>query len=336
MSDTKNTKWYFRLWERLASYRMSNMTHRHRLVINIIIEIIFAQNAVAEQSDNTITSPAIIKSIADLLKLAGHVENNSIFSSERLHSISEILSALAWPTAFIVGVVLFKVELRGLIKRVRKVGIAGTSLETEEEVQKKVEASAAAVLSSTTPEPPTTISSDEIRRAAEVGVLSSGLSPEAIRSQIDQISAEYEGVRAQMPSGSARTRQMGAVMAKMRTLARAVFPYRHELVGSPSPGQRLFAIAALQVVPDYNLLGWLATATVKEVPYIQFQALNALMTAVRNAGPEMKPALKRAIDQAKSGLSSADADASRWNLALDVEAELDKIPDNNSIRATVQ
>jgi len=115
-------------------------------------------------------------------------------------------------------------------------------------------------------------------------------------------------------------------MAKMRALGRAVFPYRHELVGSPSPGHRLFAIAALQIVPDYNLLDWLASAISKEVPYIQFQALNALMTAVRNAGPEMKSALKQAINKAKSSLSQADPDTSRWNLALAMEAELARIP----------
>ncbi len=283
--------------------------------------------AVAEQSDSSSVSPELIKSVADLLRAAGRVEDKSLLSSERLHGLAAVLGSIAWPVALIISVTLFRGELRSLIKRVKKFGFAGTSLEAEEEVQKQVEASAAAVLSSPANEPPATITSDDIRRAAEVGVLSSGLSPESIRAQIDQISAEYEGVRAQMPSGPARTKQMGAVMAKMRTLARAVFPYRHELMGSPSPGQRLFAIAALQLVPDYNLLDWLATSVSKEVPYIQFQALNALMTAVRNAGPDMKSALMRALDKAKSSLSLTDPDPSRRNLALAIEAEIARIPD---------
>jgi hypothetical protein len=153
------------------------------------------------------------------------------------------------------------------------------------------------------------------------------LSPESIRSKIEKISAEYEDIRANMPSGSARTRQMSAVMAKMRTLARAVYPYRYELVGNPSPGHRLFAIAALQIVPDYTLLDWIASAVNKQVPYIQYQALNALMTAVRNAGPEMKSALERAAKKAKASLSAADPDSSRWNLALAIETEVARIPD---------
>ncbi len=289
--------------------------------------VTLTDTAAAEQSDKSSVSPEFIKSVADLLKAASHSEDKSLLSPERLHGLAEILGSIAWPMAVIISVLLFRGELRDLIKRVKKFGFAGTSVEAEEEVQKQVEESAAAVLSSTANEPPATISIDDIRRAAEVGVLSSSLSPDSIRAQIDQIAAEYEGVRAQMPSGPARTRQMGAVMAKMRTLARTVFPYRHELISSPSPGQRLFAIAALQLVPDYNLLGWLATAVSKEVPYIQFQALNALMTAVRNAGPDMKSALMRALEQAKSSLSSTDPDTSRRDLALAIEAEIARIPD---------
>jgi hypothetical protein len=325
MSEIGNTNCHFRCQWQSMSYKA-----RHRRLVHPVtaatLWIGSGPSAIAEQSDGPTVSPAVIKSITDLLKAAGHVEDTSLFSSERLHGIAEILGAIGWPAVLILAIVLFRLELRDLIKRVRKVGIAGTSLEAEEEIQKKVEASAAAVLSSPSPEPPASISSDDIRRAAEVGALSAGLSPESIRSQIDQIAAEYEGLRANMSSSPARTRQMGAVMAKMRTLARAVFPYRHELVASPSPGHRLFAIAALQIVPDYNLLDWLAAAVSREAPYIQYQALNALMTAVRNAGPGMKTALKQAIETAKSGLSGADPDSSRRNLALAAEAELARIP----------
>jgi hypothetical protein len=45
------------------------------------------------------------------------------------------------------------------------------------------------------------------------------------------------------------------------------------------------------MIPDYNLVDWLASTTNGEAPYVQYQALEALMVAVRNAGPEMKAPL---------------------------------------------
>jgi hypothetical protein len=278
----------------------------------------------AEQSA---PSPDLIKSLTALLRAAGRIEDTSFFSSERLHAVAEILGAIVWPSVIIVFLVLFRSELRGVIKGIRKLGVGGTNLEVEQEIQEKVDSSAADVLSSPNPPVPAPISSEDIRRAVEVGALSKGIEPEVIRSQIDQISAEYEGRRANMPSGPDRTRQMSAVMAKMRTLGRAVFPYRHELVSSPSPGRKLFAIAALQMIPDYNLLDWLASTTNVESPFVQYQALNALMVALRNAGPEMKDSLYKAIAKAKSGLPSADPDTSRWDLIRAMEKELTRIPD---------
>lgn len=286
-----------------------------------------------EQIDQTVVSPSTIKAIAELLRAAGHVEDVSFFSAERLHGFSEVLSAISWPVVFILTLILFRPELRNLIKKTKKLGFGGASIEAEDQIEKTVDLSAREVLSSPNPEPPRSVSGDDIRRSAEVGALSQEISPEVLRSQIDRISAEYEGIRAQMPSGPARTKQMSAVMAKMRALGRAVFPLRAELVGSPSPGHRLFAIAALQMVPDYKLVDWLALAVTREVPYVQFQALNALLTAVRNAGPEMKETLREALAKAKSGLSQNDPDSSRWELADQIYNEINQMPDTQASRA---
>ena len=80
-----------------------------------------------------------------------------------------------------------------------------------------------------------------------------------ICQEAEVLAFECERVRASLPLGDERTQKMEAVGAKMRTIGRTVYPRRHELAGSPLPGKRLEAIAALQVVPDYDMFDWLAS-----------------------------------------------------------------------------
>jgi hypothetical protein len=64
----------------------------------------------------------------------------------------------------------------------------------------------------------------------------------------------------------------------------AAFPLRHELSRSPLAGQRLAALALLQVRADFSMLGWVASRvffgrkTVHPIP-----CAPALLYAVRNA-----------------------------------------------------
>jgi hypothetical protein len=97
MSATKNTRCRFRYLGRSISRRAPRRTFRYYLVVTPTLGITFAQSAIAEQSDSSTVSPALIKSITDLLKAAGHVEDISFLSSGRLHSVAEIFGAIAWP-----------------------------------------------------------------------------------------------------------------------------------------------------------------------------------------------------------------------------------------------
>lgn len=118
---------------------------------------------------------------------------------------------------------------------------------------------------------------------------------------------------------------MGAVMAKMRALGRAVFPLRSEFINDASPGKRLFAIAALQMIPDYSLVDWLASCVSSEGPYVQYQALIALLVAVRNAGSKVAGTLCAAVSKAKAGPKPNDPDTIRRGLLAQIEQELARI-----------
>ncbi len=277
----------------------------------------------------TSPSPELLKALTSLLQASNRPDEKTLITSAHLHATSEILGTVAWPIVILAAIFLFRIEMRDLIKRTRRLGIAGNSIEAEEKIDAKVESSAVEVLKSPDPLPSATVSSGEVRRSVEVANLSQEAQPEAIRAKIEQISGEYDDVRANMPSGGARTRQMGAIMAKMRTLGRAAFPYRLELINHPSAGHRLFAVAALQMLPDYDLVDWLAETTKTEAPYVQYQALNALLIAVRNAGPQVVTRLRRAIRNAKMNLSQDGPDTSRWQLANMIEHELSQIPDRS-------
>lgn len=221
----------------------------------------------------------------------------------------------------------FKPEVRDLISRLKKFGLWSTVIELESKFQTKLNVSEREVLSVPATEPPAPVSQKDVQRSEEVAALYNHTDPDLVKSQIEKVAAEYEGVRANYQSGSVRTRQMTAVMAKMRTLGRAAYPYRHELIASESPGKRLMAVASLQMSPDYQLIDWLASTTKTEAPFLQYQALTALLIAVRNAGPQMKLPLIKAAAVAKSALSSEDRDVSRWNLLENIEQEIGRIPD---------
>ena len=89
-----------------------------------------------------------------------------------------------------------------------------------------------------------------------------------MRQQVDELAAEHERVRGSMRVSDTRTRAMEVVVSKMRTIGRAAYPLRHELSVSASPGHRLQAIASLQVMPDYDLLDWLANRIDQERPFV--------------------------------------------------------------------
>ena len=84
----------------------------------------------------------------------------------------------------------------------------------------------------------------------------------------------------------------------MRIFGLATSPMLHDLTASDSAGERLAAIASLQVRPDANLLEWLATRLASETPFVGYQAAVALRVAARTLDPPHHDAVRRAIELA--------------------------------------
>lgn len=149
---------------------------------------------------------------------------------------------------------------------------------------------------------------------------------ELVRNQVRSYAHIYERARQRMPPSDARTARMEQIMTSMRNLATASYPLLHELAASPSPGERLAAVAILQVFASESLLPFLVGLVKSEKPFVCFHALKALRFAVNSLDPTSYDALTRAVEEAKAALQqvhpAVGPGTDRARMLADAEQEL--------------
>ena len=218
-------------------------------------------------------SPEVLKALTDLMNaVRGHASANnpaSWWSPAGLTAVAALIASVAWPVLALVVIVKFSPQVVGLLRRMTKVEWLGIKAEIQTELNKAAEEAAPLAGLSKGASP------DELQRAVKVAEIAGQGDIALVRQQVDSLATDYENIRAAMPPGDQRTRRMEVVVSKMRTIGRAAFPIRYELIQSPSPGRRLEAIASLQVVPDFDLLDWLADRIRVEKPFIGYHTLRA-------------------------------------------------------------
>ncbi|MFN0122678.1 MAG: SAV_2336 N-terminal domain-related protein, partial [Blastocatellia bacterium] len=100
-----------------------------------------------------------------------------------------------------------------------------------------------------------------------------------VQAEILNLARQYEQLRRDLPSGNERTGQMEQVIAEMRARASEAKHMLPELAASRSPGQRLAAVAILNVMPDPEHIKWLGERMEAEKPFIGYHAARALLAA---------------------------------------------------------
>ena len=157
--------------------------------------------------------------------------------------------------------------------------------------------------------------------AEDISALSTDTS--AIERQIDELAHKYQALRAVMPSGSERTREMEVIMTSMRTLAPIAYPLLENLSKSHEPGKRLAAIAILQALPKSEYLEWLADRLQRdhEKPFVGYHAAVALLTAARSL-PGHHDELLAAISRAKAFVYPGLPQTDRYQMLEDAEKQL--------------
>jgi hypothetical protein len=163
------------------------------------------------------------------------------------------------------------------------------------------------------------VSVQELRTAEAIAKISStsSISLEDLRGQIDILAAKYESIRATMPSGDTRTREMEIVASQIRGYALAAFQLLPEYTSSDSSGKRLVAIAFLETKPDPRYFKWLADRFSNEVPFLQYHAAIALRNAAKQvSSKEHKDSLRVSCNNAIQ-LALQSAESNKGNLESD-------------------
>lgn len=145
-----------------------------------------------------------------------------------------------------------------------------------------------------------------------------------VREQVRAYAHLYERIRQRMRPSHERTQRMEQVFEKMRALASAAYPMLEELAASPSPGERLAAVAILQVFASERHLPFLARLVESEKPFVGYHAIRALQFAVGALHPRSHDELLAAIHDAQAALKHAEVgfDTDRHTVVQNAEQEL--------------
>lgn len=149
---------------------------------------------------------------------------------------------------------------------------------------------------------------------------------ELVHNQIKSYAKMYERIRQRMPASHERTKRMEEVFIKMQSLATASYPLLDELIKSPSPGERLAAIAILQVFADERYLPFLVKVIGSEKPFVGYQATKALKFASGALDPNLYPTILLVIKEAQQKLQVAGVgfDTDRFRTLREAEQEVQR------------
>jgi hypothetical protein len=141
-----------------------------------------------------------------------------------------------------------------------------------------------------------------------------------------QLAKEYDQMRREMPSGNERTRLMEGLFSRMKIEAPKVQGLLSSLQQSSSAGERLMAIAVLDMFPDANQLDWLAERMnpEQEKPFVSYHAAVALLDAVTNLPAENCAKLRAALGRAKVLALRLRGDSDRVTVLRRAEQELER------------
>lgn len=192
-------------------------------------------------------------------------------------------------------------------------------------LRREVDKSAEAALSSD-PRAGKAPTEEQLEAAERVEQVARRSDISVVWAEMRQLAREYERIRATMPSGDSRTRRMEVVVTKMRALALAAYPLLRDLASSESPGERLAAVAILQVRPNPDYLDWLAARVSEEKPFIGYHAAVALLVAVRTLDPSYHAELQAAVQKARKSVGWRLKDTDRDTVLSNAEKELEEKP----------
>lgn len=222
--------------------------------------------------------------------------------SKFLASIAAVLSAIAWPVGLVVTVVIFRTELKAILKelpllieRVRTASFRGVQFELGQVADESIDNKSGE------------ITAKQIEAADRIVLQKENdlVEQQSLLSSLDRLCLEYDALRRSKSSGPERTQAMTRVLVKMRVLAPALIGHIGAYKGSPSAGSRLAAIAMMQMSPKNADIEWLKDRFWVEQPFLFYHSALALDGAANVLeGDRAKQRLLEAAEQARTKINS--------------------------------
>jgi hypothetical protein len=152
-------------------------------------------------------------------------------------------------------------------------------------------------------------------------------SPDQARSmhlRVSELAREYQDLRNRLPRSDERTRQMEIIFTRMRSEAQGAYPLLKELTLSGIPGERLVAVAMLDVQPHPEYLQWLCQRFYPgaEQEFVQYQAAQALRSAGRILECEHLPTVEKWLSESNKLLKDLPTTTDRRRTLIDAAREV--------------
>ena len=154
-----------------------------------------------------------------------------------------------------------------------------------------------------------------------------------VREQIRSYANLYEKIRQRMAYSNERTMRMEQVFQNMRALATASYPLIEEFANSPLPGERLAAVAILQVFASPHYFSYLVELIGKEKAFVGYHAAKALQFAVSALDPRNHHVLLQTLIDAQEVLATAIPGADSERQIIIKAAKIEILAIINSLTA---
>lgn len=134
--------------------------------------------------------------------------------------------------------------------------------------------------------------------------------PEEVQKLVRALARDYENTRRTMPFSSARTVLLDRIVVRMNGLAASAANMLDQLMSSRAEGERLAAIAFLQMQPEPKHIGWLSSCFEGEKPFLKYHAAQALRSLTDlPLSPAQKQELRAAAENGRNSIDSGDSAA---------------------------
>jgi hypothetical protein len=166
----------------------------------------------------------------------------------------------------------------------------------------------------------------QVRAAERISELPEAQDVSSTVAALQKLGRDYDLLRMNLLSSDTRTRRMTDIVVNMRGLALAARPQIAHFADSASPGNRLVAVAMLQMQPDPAYFQWLLDRITLEKPFIAFHAILALTRAAEKRDPAQLTLLRKLFTdwlKTEKARDMLGADTDRSRLLKKVLAQLD-------------